>query len=187
MNRAQRFKVNEDQLDRMLPMVDESLKFYVERCQVWVQIEMAIQKLKIALNVKIEACDVSYQMVMDSCNEIVSNEDVDEIDVEEFMMIFQSIELKIMKNAEIKKVMLELPEKVKQIPCEDSSSLQGDNVKKNANLKTEGRSHSNYFLILCLKNVKTEITEQMENLKMRENVHTFWSLLSQKGKMTSLT
>lgn len=54
-NQAQLLKVNEDQLYRILLMVDESLKLYVERCQVWVQIVMDIQKLESKLNTKIES------------------------------------------------------------------------------------------------------------------------------------
>lgn len=55
LNQAQLLEVNEDQLFRMLLMVDESLKSRVERCLVWIQLKMATQKLETNLNMKIEA------------------------------------------------------------------------------------------------------------------------------------
>lgn len=52
---------------------------------------MATRKLKTKLKYKIEVCGAHYQMVMNSYNEMVLNDDIGMIDVKELMVICQPI------------------------------------------------------------------------------------------------
>lgn len=67
------------------------------------------------MNTKIEACDVQGQIVMTNYGEIVSDKDMGKIDFKEFTVIFYPAEPKIMQDAKIKGMVLELQSKFNQI------------------------------------------------------------------------
>lgn len=51
------------------------------------------------------------QMIISSCDEMVSNEILGEIDVDEFIIICQPTKTKIMKDVQIEEVILDFQEK----------------------------------------------------------------------------
>lgn len=53
----------------------------------------------------------SMQMIISSCDEMVSNEILGEIDVDEFIIICQPTKTKIMKDVQIEEVILDFQEK----------------------------------------------------------------------------
>lgn len=62
-------------------------------------------------------------------------------------------------------MILELPEKVKNIICDNSSSFRSENVKTDANSKIERlKPHSNHFLTLCFVNVM-----EIDNIRKMKN------------------
>lgn len=86
------------------------------RCQMWVKVKITTQKLKTKLNAKIKVCGVQSQIVMFDYVKMIFNEDEGDIGFEEFMMILQPAEPEIMKDAKIKKMILELQEKANKNP-----------------------------------------------------------------------
>ncbi|XP_059309495.1 TMV resistance protein N-like [Lycium ferocissimum] len=164
MNQAQQLGVYGDHREGISRMMEEFLKIHVGQSQEVKLLEIAIQKLEAELNAKIEACDAQYQRVMECNFEMVSIEEEVMIDFQELMVNCQPTNLKIMQDAEIEELILELHKKVHEMVFENSSSFFGKDAQDEANLEF-GRigSHSNHFSTLCLVDDMVELTEPMED------------------------
>lgn len=64
-------------------------------------------------------------MLMNNYDGMISNKELVKIDVEEFLGIYQPINTRIMQDAKINEIILELQEKANQILCQNSSSFSG--------------------------------------------------------------
>lgn len=98
-HQAQQLKVNKDQRDRILVMKGESLKLDVE-IRSSDPNGYGYPKIKTELKAQIESCAGQRQMVMKNYDEKVFIEHEVKIDIEEFMLIFQPTELKIIKGCQ---------------------------------------------------------------------------------------
>ncbi|XP_060186437.1 uncharacterized protein LOC132615858 [Lycium barbarum] len=165
MTQAQQLGAYGDHREGISRMMEFFFKIHVEQSQELKELEIAIRDLNTKLNAKVEVCNTQHQIVMESSFQLVSNEKVVNIDFQELMMNCQPTNPKIMQDANIEEMILELHKKVHEMVFEDSSSFLGEDVKNEANLKLKRIGpHSNHFSTLCLvDDMEVELTEPMEN------------------------
>lgn len=143
-------------------MIEEFLTMHAEQNHEVELLEFATRNLEAKLNAMFEACNTLHQMVMGSNFGAVFNKEV-KMNFKELRVICQPTNPKILQDAEIEEMALELQRKVHQIIFEDSSAFEGEDVKNGANLKMGRlRPHYNHFSTLSLvEGVENETTESL--------------------------
>lgn len=118
----------------------------IEQGQELEKFGIAIRDLGAILTEKVETCNAQHLVGVDSGFELYDIDNEVEIQVEELTVKFQSFDPKIVGDAEIKKLILELRKKVHKMLFEDSSTCANKDVNGHEILEFEHiRPHSNRF------------------------------------------